>query len=571
VLRGFQTAVNFDLDARQAPLIGFRRLRISPGLQAIARLEIRVVCTFPPGLDFRCQHCCHADPMAEFRFLENPDLPRLAWCAKVARSSRTVIVEHGPWVEAAPRFFVEGAWNGSFGRSDLGAAEVVLGSGGSLHGGRVAFTPTTHTMERLHSLRLHDELFVSNSLSYLLEATGSKLNRKDWSYESDLMTFLRGYKRATQVLRLEDRRILRLHYHQTVLVDEQLSLATADPPQPPSFTTYRHYVDYLLSTLAALRDNAADRGRRVTYEPLTTISSGYDSPACAVLAKHVGCRRSVTFESARQAFEPPLQSTDDSGAAIATLLGLAVESFSRDAYLASRDYPEVPFIATGNGGDDAVLSAIGSGLERTMLFTGMLGDTLWGTSGQDPKVSKDYRFRYPAGGSLQEFRLKTGFVHVPVPLLTFTRHLELQAISRSMEMAPWRLGIQYDRPIPRRLVEEAGVPRDAFAQEKRAITQPFWLQKANPSCMSAQSLEDFRKFVADRANEYPFGGLQMKAQTVARKAYYRMRKKMRRLSRPDPYFSYAYEAAATTEPLRFHWAVEKLRAAYRATAMRAAG
>jgi len=40
-----------------------------------------------------------------------------------------------------------------------------------------------------------------------------------------------------------------------------------------------------------------------------------------VLAKRIGCRRSVTFKSARQAFEPPLRSTDDSGEGIATLLG----------------------------------------------------------------------------------------------------------------------------------------------------------------------------------------------------------------------------------------------------------
>jgi hypothetical protein len=34
-------------------------------------------------------------------------------------------------------------------------------------------------------------------------------------------------------------------------------------------------------------------------------------------------------------------------------------------------------------------------------------------------------------------------------------------------MAPWSIGGKYDRPIPRRLVEEQGVPRDAFATIKR--------------------------------------------------------------------------------------------------------
>jgi hypothetical protein len=278
----------------------------------------------------------------------------------------------------------------------------------------------------------------------------------------------------------------------------------------------------------------------------------------------------VTFGVARQAFAPAMQSDDDSGEAIAGMLGLAVDTYSRDAYLESSDYPEAAFIATGNGGDDVVWSALGARLERTMLFTGMLGDTLWGIEGQDPRLSREYRFRYPAGGSIQEHRLTIGFVHVPIPLLTFTRHAELRAISRSPEMSAWRLGTRYDRPIPRRLVEEAGVPREAFAKEKRAVTQPFWLQRASPACMSRASLEDFRQFEARCAREYPFGALEMRARGVARKAYYKLRRRLRRYGRADPYYSPAYDAAATSEPLRFHWSIERRRAAYRATTLSSA-
>ena len=128
----------------------------------------------------------------------------------------------------------------------------------------------------------------------------------------------------------------------------------------------------------------------------------------------------------------------------------------------------------------------------------------------------------------------------------------------------------YDRPIPRRLIEEAGVPRDAFAREKRAITQPFWVQKATPQCMNSASLADFRNFVTRAVAAYPLGWAQMRAQTVARKAYYKvLRRLRRRVVPPDPYYSFAYEAVATAEPLRFHWAVEKRRAAYRSTTLHA--
>jgi hypothetical protein len=506
--------------------------------------------------------------MREVTFRKNASLPRLAWCAQIVRSSPTVLVEHGAWVETRPDGFIEGVWNGPFTLGDFSRAEVVLGSGGRLQGENLLFTPTTHTMERLYSMRLGDKLLVSNSLVYLLEATESHLDLTDWSHERALMTFLRGYKRATPAIRIANGRSVRLHYHQTVAVDPSLSLRALDQPEPPAFTHFQSYVDYLVEMLAQLVDNGADQARSVRYEPLATISSGYDSPACAVLAKRVGCRRTVTFGTARQAFERRLESTDDSGEAIARLLELEVATYSRDAYLHSAEFPEVPFIATGSGGDDVILSALTDQLERSMLFTGMLGDTLWGTAGQDPAVSREYRFRFPAGGSLQEYRLSVGFLHVPIPLLTFTRHAEIQAISRSEEMLPWRLGGAYDRPIPRRLIEEAGVPRAAFAREKKAITQPFWLQKATPACMSAASLADFRDFAARASAVFPLGEVQMRAQALARRALYKARRLSRRVGRPDPYHSHAYDAAATAEPLRFHWAIEKRRSAYRSTTLR---
>jgi hypothetical protein len=285
-----------------------------------------------------------------------------------------------------------------------------------------------------------------------------------------------------------------------------------------------------------------------------------------VLAKRLGCRRAVTFIEARGDFnDRPLKTLDDSGEHIAKILGLDVVKFSRRAYLDADDYPEAPFIATGGGGDDVVLSALRGTLERSMLFTGMLGDTVWSTGcAQDPALSEQYRFLYPAGGSLQEFRLRTGFIHVPVPLLAFTRHADLQRISRSLEMRPWRVGGGYDRPIPRRLVEEAGVPRRAYAREKRAITQPLWLQKSDCRCMSARSLRDLERYRQRVAARYRFGKLRMRVHEQLQRAAGGLSLRAARLAR-DPYHSDAYLEAALADPLRFHWAVDKVAESYRAS------
>jgi hypothetical protein len=504
-----------------------------------------------------------AKPLLEFRFHFNSTLPPLAWCAKVVRGACEIVVEHGAWVETGPGFFVEGAWNRPFEEPSFFGAEIMLGSGAAIVGDSVAFTPTTHTMERLYSVRSRDRWLVSNSLPFLLEAAQAKLDLHNWSYERRLMTFLRGYRNAAQDIELEGGTLMRLHYHDTVSIGSDLRQHALVPPQPPHFSSYGDYVGYLSRTLEVLQRNASSAARKVTYAPLTTISSGYDSPACAVLARGIGCRRAVTFTEARKHFnERPLKELDDSGEHIAKMLGLDVAKYSRRAYLSADDYPEAMFIATGGGGDDVVMSSLRDTLARTMLFTGMLGDTLWSARGtQDPALSEQYRFRFPAGGSLQEFRLRTGFIHVPVPLLTFTRHADLQRISESLEMRPWRVGGEYDRPIPRRLVEEAGVPRRAYATEKRAISQPFWLQGSHPGCMSAQSLRDLKEFRLRVAARRPLGELRLKLRERYQRVTGEWRIRAARFRR-DPYHSDAYLAAGMADPLRFHWAVERATAAY---------
>ena len=75
---------------------------------------------------------------------------------------------------------------------------------------------------------------------------------------------------------------------------------------------------------------------------------------------------------------------------------------------------------------------------------------------------------------MEEFRLRVGFVHLPVPTIGALRTPELRKISRSPAMKPWVISPNYDRPIPRRIVEEAGVPRSWFGQNKKAVGARFF-------------------------------------------------------------------------------------------------
>jgi hypothetical protein len=62
---------------------------------------------------------------------------------------------------------------------------------------------------------------------------------------------------------------------------------------------------------------------------------------------------------------------------------------------------------------------------------------------------------------------------VAIPYIGGRSRADILQISESDEMAPWRLGVPYDRPIPRRLAEDAGVRRDMFGQRKMASVVEF--------------------------------------------------------------------------------------------------
>lgn len=73
-----------------------------------------------------------------------------------------------------------------------------------------------------------------------------------------------------------------------------------------------------------------------------------------------------------------------------------------------------------------------------------------------------------SGSGLDEFRKRVGFVNAPVPFIGVQNSRQLARISGSVEMKQFRVKGLYDRPIPRRIAEEAGVPREIFGTRKLA-------------------------------------------------------------------------------------------------------
>jgi hypothetical protein len=96
------------------------------------------------------------------------------------------------------------------------------------------------------------------------------------------------------------------------------------------------------------------------------------------------------------------------------------------------------------------------------------------------------------GRRLTEFRLRVGFL-VFSPLFVAGLHLPaIRDITRSPAMAPWRIGGSYDRPIPRRILEQAGIPRVAFGVRK-SRTAYFVFKSARD--LSPAGLRDFQTYL----------------------------------------------------------------------------
>lgn len=76
-----------------------------------------------------------------------------------------------------------------------------------------------------------------------------------------------------------------------------------------------------------------------------------------------------------------------------------------------------------------------------------------------------------SGYALIEARARYGVVECSAPYLFSRSVAAIHRVSAADEMKPWQLKNGYDRPICRRVLEEKGVPREAFGWGKKAVAQ----------------------------------------------------------------------------------------------------
>jgi hypothetical protein len=396
-------------------------------------------------------------------------LPKLAWLATLDLARGRLGVLHGSAVECRPQWLTEGVWDAAFEAGEFHRGAHLFGTGIRLDRGAVYFMPSCALVDRLVYCRHGDELLVSNSLVALLAATGAQLDpHHDYLIEAKAMLDgVDDYDSSFHVLHPSIERFQQIYHKAIVVRDGVVALERTIGVR--DFKSFDEYVCMLRERLAALCANAADPARRTPLAQFGTLSSGYDSSAVTALVRELGVRRFFTYEGAWdvQAKGKPEYQT----AAIAAALN--VEALPLEIPAEPRAADELLLRAGSPLGQQAPLLAMARHIEdhapAAVVFTGFHGGVVWGLNVGDDALSAGIKRRDMSGLDLSELRLKTGFINVAVPFLYAASIKSIVAISHSAQMTPWKLGTSYDRPISRRIVESAGVPRDSFGRLKGGI------------------------------------------------------------------------------------------------------
>lgn len=380
-------------------------------------------------------------------------------------------MHHGPRVETHAGWFCEAVWAGEYASGGFDLTDIVSGSGGRIRDGSITYVSSASTVDRLVSTQINDRFFVSNSLPCLLAAADGSVDPAYPGYYEDLITIIHGLDRYRPFISSTIGTI-RLTYFDNLLWNGKDLKVEAKPAICRNFDSFKHYRTFLSGSLTLLAENMGARERKYPYRMLSTLSSGYDSPTVTVLAKEAGCSEAICIDKARGG-------SDEAGEVIASFLGIHPLRVERNSWRET-SLPEPPFILGEGMGTDIPFKSAENALRGRVFLTGYHGDAVWAKKGK--YLSEKIVRGDPSGLSLTEYRLWPGFIHCPLPFFGVKNIQSINAISNSCEMRPWDVSGDYTRPICRRLVEEAGVPREFFGQQK-AVAGVLFDELLTPSSM----------------------------------------------------------------------------------------
>jgi hypothetical protein len=411
----------------------------------------------------------------KFSFESLSEIPRLSWLA-IVTNSPIVRVLHGNSVETTDSFFIEGAWSGDFSAGNLSESDCLFGSGGQLKDGVLTLVSSIATTDYLYIYDKKGSYFFSNSLPTLLWWVKDELNPLESEYSTINESVLLGIRNYRPLLPTKNGAVKRIIHFNAEIGDGRLSMV--EKPLPPHFASYGDYHDYLRSSCVNLIRNARDVRRAHALKVFSTQSKGYDSTAFNVLVHDCGLDGVFTITQGKGAkafanLDADSQ-YDDDGSQICQILGLNVIPLNRRQFESQIENETAYWAGMHRNGDMNFVGLHKHIVPPAILLTGTLGELWYPTRLSRPGTINDELVRWDLScHGLSEIRLDVGYVQVAVPYIGARRRIDITKISDSAEMMPWALQNKYDRPIPRRIAEEGGVPRALFGQRKTGSVVDF--------------------------------------------------------------------------------------------------
>ena len=238
-------------------------------------------------------------------------------------------------------------------------------------------------------------------------------------------------------------------------------------------------------------------------------------PWCNALAAQAGWKDAVT-----------LTVPGDDGTVVAEHLGLSSLGFGKSDWRALPGTPEAEFAATAVNGVMIRLAAMEPQLGGTLCISGSFGGQVWSPT----RAGITHRWARPGitdmeSESLWEFQLRAGIIFAFPAAFAAVHWDRLLEISTSGAMAPWSVGGEYDRPIPRRIAEQAGVPRALFGMIKMANSH------VKPQHFLARTRSDFITFLKQSGAPPEFAQGKAKVTSNVYLFHWAMDRTMRRYTR----------------------------------------
>lgn len=274
-------------------------------------------------------------------------------------------------------------------------------------------------------------------------------------------------------------------------IDKQLNIHETVRRSGLVFKDFADYKRKVICILDAIRKNATDPMRKMPYGMIGTISRGYDAPSACALAREVGCDEVFTF----------VDNPYDDGTEVAKALGYkTIHRVDSKEYKKNDKYLEAEALASGESG--ATFIAFEDLFKGKLLIIGSRGDSVYERLHENENNDLDFH----AGNHLSqaslvvnENMLKNNSITISIPLIGGDRWIDLKHISNSSEMTAYSICEHYDRPVARRLLEEAGVEREMFGRRKFGAGISYSLDtfgriRQKMSSKSFAALDEYKKY-----------------------------------------------------------------------------